>query len=571
MEVSKTKFKEYCKCSSFYNLENIYYKHVLTSEKEENVQKVLNMMFDIYGDDLIKVNDETINTMLPYYKEVEKKALEEASKTFNQNFEYFENNTKQKKIVLKDINGIDLYTYLDGFSENETRKIIIEVKATTSNKFLKLGYTEKKIFHPLFIKENNIIKLKPNLEKNDVKVLEKVYNKYTEVGKYFYDIAITKYINSNISNPLDTTKYYLAILNSDYIKNDNNENSKDTINEEKLITFIDCDEIVKGYKELISKDLEEVINNINQKGIVKDKFTKNCLNCIFKDICFPFLKDSKTCNTLLSPKKVKNISFQDLINNNIFYIKDIPLEYFEKPNHLIQRNCICNNRDYFDENKIANEINKLEYPIYHLDFEAFQSPIPRFNGEKPYTQSVFQYSIHIERSIGVCDRIKDNYYYLPKDFLDHRKDLIENMIKTIDLSKGGTVMVYNAAFEKTRIKELIDIFPEYKNELENINKHMYDLMDIVRGSGDKVNYYHPDLNGSYSIKKVLPIFSDLSYKELEIKNGVEAVSVYAKFKDSCESDITALRDNLIKYCGLDTYSMHIILNGFIRRLYNDRK
>ena len=36
---------------------------------------------------------------------------------------------------------------------------------------------------------------------------------------------------------------------------------------------------------------------------------------------------------------------------------------------------------------------------------------------------------------------------LPSDFLDHREEMIKEMIETIDLSNGGTVLVYNKNFE----------------------------------------------------------------------------------------------------------------------------
>ena len=62
-----------------------------------------------------------------------------------------------------------------------------------------------------------------------------------------------------------------------------------------------------------------------------------------------------------------------------------------------------------NKDKIKQALDNIVYPIYHLDFEAFQSPLPRFYKEKPYMQSVFQFSIHIEKEKGVCDEVNDNY------------------------------------------------------------------------------------------------------------------------------------------------------------------
>ena len=106
---------------------------------------------------------------------------------------------------------------------------------------------------------------------------------------------------------------------------------------------------------------------------------------------------------------------------------------------------------YFDKARIAYALKSaLKYPLYHLDFESYNSPLPRFRGEKPYAQSVFQYSLHIERAPGVCDIEKDHLEYLSPDHEDRREELIVKMIKDIDLSNGGTVIVYNEAFERAR-------------------------------------------------------------------------------------------------------------------------
>ena len=59
----------------------------------------------------------------------------------------------------------------------------------------------------------------------------------------------------------------------------------------------------------------------------------------------------------------------------------------------------------------------------------------------------------------------------------------------------------------------------------------------------------------------MPLFSDLTYKDLEIQNGIGAIVAYSKFKYLPQEDILELRKNLIKYCGLDTYSMFVILNN----------
>ena len=139
--------------------------------------------------------------------------------------------------------------------------------------------------------------------------------------------------------------------------------------------------------------------------------------------------------------------------------------------------------------------------------------------------------------------------------------MIKEMIETIDLSNGGTVLVYNKNFEYSRISEFIKMFPKYKEKLQNILDHMFDLLDVVRKDkdSDEINFYDKRLHGSFSIKKVLPIFTNMSYDNLGVKNGVEAQIAYGMFKTLDKEDIISLRNELIEYCGQDTYSMYLIL------------
>lgn len=47
---------------------------------------------------------------------------------------------------------------------------------------------------------------------------------------------------------------------------------------------------------------------------------------------------------------------------------------------------------------IKKELAALVYPIYFLDYETFSSPIPPFDGTRPWEKIVFQYSLHIKKT-----------------------------------------------------------------------------------------------------------------------------------------------------------------------------
>ena len=228
---------------------------------------------------------------------------------------------------------------------------------------------------------------------------------------------------------------------------------------------------------------------------------------------------------------------------------------------------------FYDQEKISAVIKALKYPIYHLDFETFPCPFPRFRGEVPYAQSLFQFSIHIEHSPGVCDKHDDNVSFIATKHTDMRKELIEKMLEVIK-PDGGSIMVYNQSFEQTRLKEMAIIFPEYSERLYDMIDRLFDLMHLLKSNtklfkalgfeetlSKRINFYHNDLNGSFSIKKVLPLFSHLTYQGMPIANGTEALVAYAMFPMMNHVVFKKAYDDLLEYCKQDTWAMVEILDA----------
>ena len=74
-------------------------------------------------------------------------------------------------------------------------------------------------------------------------------------------------------------------------------------------------------------------------------------------------------------------------------------------------------------------------------------------------------------------------------------------------------------------------------------------------------YYNNKLHGSFSIKKVLPIFTNLTYKTLEVKNGTEAILTYGMLPKLTEEEYQKKYLALRIYCRQDTWAMVEILRG----------
>jgi len=610
MAVTKTKFKNYSRCPRYVALDKIK-KEELEADisfdeyKEEEIQsqikEILNSMYED-EEDLIDVTNEQLKAMMPYYTKIELLAGKAVGNLFEGEPVYSAKTVAQESFDCL-INGIRYICYVDIFNDRKDSFDIIEVKATTTNKFLKLGKTKNKEVISIFGKSNNnIFKLKEEIKgfKYDDELTKDVYqnnraklfDKYNNAGKYVYDLAIQRYIIENDltqngeENKIDKIKYYLAVLNKDYVF-DGEYEDEEPIYPDEIISFIDLTKITKEYLYKIKIERETIEKYIRESNGAVTKIGKHCelkkqTKCKFVPVCFKDVpKKNSILNYIDNHHGFKEGDYKhdryDLINEGKVNMLDIPYEWLTREKNKIQYDAVKNNNIYINEDKIKAGINEISYPIYHLDFETFPCPLPRFRGEKCYSQSVFQFSIHIEKEPGDCDKEKDHYGYLAKDSKDNREELVKEMLKIIDITKKGTILVYNESFEKTRIKELGKIFPEYNNDLVKLNNMIFDLMYVIKtktslyealgfsnADAKMINYYHQDLNGSYSIKKVLPIFTNLSYSTLEVGNGTEAMTVYGNYDKMTSEEFEKKYNALVEYCKQDTWAMVEILKGLIK-------
>ena len=609
MTITKTKFINYIRCPRYAALDNLK-RNQLDSEvtlidyRQEEIeaykQEILDDMYDEEGNDLIDVEDAQLEVMLPYFNQVEQLAGRLASKYFDGKFIYSTDTLSQESFDTN-INGIKYLCYVDILNEVNNGFNIIEAKATTAKTFLELEYTLDGEKVSIFAKNvNGIYQLKEELgiPFDQDKYLEqksKMYNRFSKSGHYIYDLAVQRYIiehdlkTSNRRHLIKDIKYYLAVLNSDYIYqekvvNGNREYDTD-LNGEEIITYFDMTNVTKDLMDQIDLHRQRVETYVKtlaidpcsldiyceHKKTTKCKYIKECWKQVpAKNSVFSYIDNGKGFE---DQQGVKYSTF-DLVNDGKVNMLDIPLEMLSKQKQIIQRNVVETKIPYVDYAKIKAGIAQITYPLYHLDFETFPGPLPRFNGEKCYSQSVFQFSLHIEAEANICDKDKNHYSFLAKDHFDHRLELIEEMCRLIDTSKPGTILVYNASFEKTRLKELANIFPEYKNQLLKMRDMIFDLMDIVKTRSSLYeeigfdeeraklfNYYHTDMSGSFSIKKILPIFSSLSYDKMEVANGMDAIVTYANFPKMSQEEYKHKYNKLVEYCKQDTWAMVEILHG----------
>lgn len=196
-------------------------------------------------------------------------------------------------------------------------------------------------------------------------------------------------------------------------------------------------------------------------------------------------------------------------------------------------------------------LKALPYPRYYFDFEGIDLPVPHWQGVRPYEQIPFQWSCHIERSPGVFEHAE----FLDLTGNDPSLACIEGMREVINPDDGGPIFVYYMTYEKSRLEELSLRHPEHTELLQIYINRLVDLHPIV-----KQFFYHPQMRGSFSIKKVLPVIApDLDYGKLgEVQEGTGAqvAYLYATLDPNTSTDRkTDLEAKLRQYCRQDTWAM----------------
>lgn len=247
----------------------------------------------------------------------------------------------------------------------------------------------------------------------------------------------------------------------------------------------------------------------------------------------------------------------ELFNMGVFRIKDIPDHHELNDKQTIQRETHTSGKPHIEDKELVSFIKSLEYPLYFIDFETYNTAIPLYNGLKPYQQIPFQFSVHL---VSKKNQKPTHYSFIAEGAVDPRPKFAKELKHAIGTS--GSIVVYNQSFEQTIVKNLGAYLPEYEQWAESIVKRMVDLLIPFRNFA----YYHPSQKGSASLKRVLPALTGKTYEDFEIANGSQASLSYLFITHGAYSGEKAgseetkkVRADLEKYCKQDTEGMIWIL------------
>lgn len=343
-------------------------------------------------------------------------------------------------------------------------------------------------------------------------------------------------------------RIFVVYVNGSYVYHDHLETDKlllltDTYKENSIIDAVrayDTDYMAVA-DSLAASSLEDL-------KPVRCRFCKGHSICRFYKECFPEDEDLPD-NSILSlvSSSEKNGLFEKGVTS-----------LHEAADHIELSNRVQYAQVMADINGglFADKVCLRDYlcsvasrPLVFLDFEWDTYLVPKYEGLRPLNVVCFEYALYVLREDGTL-------YH--KCFIgegDCRGDLITSLIA--DIPQGATVVAYNAkGAEVLRLRELAEQFPEYSEKLLVIAESFVDLaVPFTEGI-----VYHTAMRGNFTLKRLVDMVSDLSYKDLGISDGMKAVVSWRdidKGNASASDRDTALRE-LEEYCSLDAYGLYLV-------------
>ena len=186
----------------------------------------------------------------------------------------------------------------------------------------------------------------------------------------------------------------------------------------------------------------------------------------------------------------------------------------------LQVSCVIDGKEdaWIDRKGLAEEMQEWRFPLHFIDFETTRVAIPFTTGMRPYELVAFQFSHHEVDQNGMVEHRGQYLNATPGEFPNY--DFVRALKKEVE-DDNGTIFMY-APHENSSlvaIHDQLESDPDAPGDAEELKLLIHSITTAYEGNelrwqGDRTmvdlcnlvkrHYYAPEMNGSNSIKKVLP-------------------------------------------------------------------
>lgn len=363
----------------------------------------------------------------------------------------------------------------------------------------------------------------------------------TSVKDYHRDDAAAQSLIAR-SSGVPLTGIALAHIDSDWVYPGNEDYSGLLLENDLTNEVFDRGEEVRSW----IAEAQQIVARKQEPCITTGKHCGNPYECGFLAYCQSQEPQAEQPIKWL-PGRLSNGLQAHIEAHGLTELRDVPDELLNDKQQRVKA-VTLSGKPYFDQRAAAETLAAHKLPAYFLDFETIQFAVPIWKGTRPYQQIPFQFSLHRLSRTGKLEQ----QAFLDLTGKDPSNAFAEALIAAC--GERGPIFVYNAGFETARIHELSERFPRLAKPLLALNERVVDLLPVARD-----HYYHPNQQGSWSIKAVLPaLCPDLHYGDLVgVQDGGMAMDAFleALAPETSKARKTEIEQQLLAYCALDTYAM----------------
>jgi hypothetical protein len=357
------------------------------------------------------------------------------------------------------------------------------------------------------------------------------------------DLAFQAWVLTNAG--LKVRACFLCHIDPDFVR-------RGAVDPKKFFVLEDVSTQVSGMSRTVEDKLGDMFKTIRLAAHPDIAIGPHCddpYSCPLHDHCWSFLPEQSVLDLYRGTKKGFG-----LLERGTTHLRDIPDGFKLTANQVVQRQAAITGQAHVSPQAISEFLDRLQHPLHFLDFETFGTAIPLCDGLRPYQQVPFQFSLHIVRKPG---SEPEHHMFLAEGRGDPRPAFMLRLRETIGTK--GSVVAYNAEFEKGRMQECCEAMPNFSPWLAQVEGRIVDLLEPFRS----FHYYHPAQGGSASMKAVLPVLTGKGYGHLAIQEGDTASREFLRvtFGNVPEDERRRVRKQLEQYCGQDTEGMIWIVDA----------
>lgn len=360
--------------------------------------------------------------------------------------------------------------------------------------------------------------------------LEYLYDltfQYALVQKTFTHFTVNPYlllVDTSKKCNVDALPSYFSIEVDSFGQNPKvvtDPNATSIITTVDLLSLIDVTAEVKQLLPKVLDQMQILEESFIQNKKIPSKLAIKCKDCEYKsdafdpngyDECWKGIPKEKEhifdlyYGTVL--KHEGQLVLDSLIDQKKTSLFNIPLDVLsgkrgERQHLQIEKTKA--NKEWIDP-ALKRIVNEVSYPLHFIDFETTRTAIPFHAGMRPFEQIAFQFSCHTVESPN-SQPIHSEWINIEPKFPNF--EFAKALMNT--LSPNGTVFVW-ATHEGSVLSEILEQMEVYGHKDPEL-KEFLQKMDAIKLSQDKFidmnkltgeYYFHPEMKGKTSIKKVFP-------------------------------------------------------------------